>query len=142
MDQQDVYSMLLRGRDLLGRGHHHQAATVLERASLLEPEKTSIREDLARALYLSGQKARAGEEFARVVELDPSNDYAHFGLGLSLARAGDHEAAVEYLALAAAMRPDRKHYTDALRQVRATLKFRGYLPGGRPSVPPDAGPVS
>jgi hypothetical protein len=22
------------------------------------------------------------------------------------------------------MRPDRKHYTDALRQVRATLKFR------------------
>ena len=43
---------------------------------------------------------------------------------LSLARAGDHEAAAEYLALAAAMRPDRKHYTDALRQVRATLKFR------------------
>ncbi|MCW3035161.1 MAG: hypothetical protein JWM17_473, partial [Actinobacteria bacterium] len=43
MDQHDVYAMLLRGRDLLGRGHHHQAATVLERASLLEPEKTSIR---------------------------------------------------------------------------------------------------
>src|SRR5260370_59127 len=58
MDQQDVYAMLIRGRDLLGRGHHHQAATVLERASLLEPEKTSIREELARALYLSGQKAR------------------------------------------------------------------------------------
>jgi len=31
---------------------------------------------------------------------------------------------VEYLALAAAMRPDRKPYTDALREVRATLRAR------------------
>ena len=54
----------------------------------------------------------------------PSDDYAHFGLGLALARSGDHEAAAEYLALAAAMRPDRKPYTDALQQVRATLKAR------------------
>ena len=35
------------------------------------------------------------------------------------------------------MRPDRKHYTDALRQVRATLKFRG-TPGGTTPVPPMA----
>ena len=28
-------------------------------------------------------------EFARAVELDPVNDYAHFGLGLSLLRTGD-----------------------------------------------------
>ena len=74
-----------------------------------------------------------------IVEASPADDYAHFGLGLSLARAGDHAAAAEYLALAAAMRPDRKHYTDALRQVRATLKYRK-PPGGRPPVPPDAGP--
>jgi len=26
------------------------------------------------------------------------------------------------------MRPDRKHYTDALRQVRATIKFRRQAP--------------
>ena len=43
-------------------------------------------------------------------------------------RAGDHAAAAEYLALAAAMRPDRKPYTDALRQVRATLKSREQAP--------------
>jgi hypothetical protein len=58
------------------------------------------------------------------VEASPSDDYAHFGLGLALARTGDPEAAAEYLALAAAMRPDRKEYTDALRQVRATLEAR------------------
>ena len=117
MDQQDVYAMLLRGRDLLGRGHHHQAATVLERASLLEPEKTSIREELARALYLSGQKARAGEEFARVVELDPSNDYAHFGLGLCHAAAGNRKRALGHLKIAVAMRPDSEDYQHALARV-------------------------
>jgi Flp pilus assembly protein TadD len=117
MDQQDVYAMLLRGRDLLRRGHHHQAATVLERASLLEPEKTSIREDLARALYLSGQKARAGEEFARVVELDPSNDYAHFGLGLCHAASGNIKRALGHLKIAVAMRPDSEDYRHALSRL-------------------------
>ena len=59
-----------------------------------------------------------------IVEASPSDDYAHFGLGLALARSGDHAAAAEYLALAAAMRPDAAHYTEALRSVRATLRAR------------------
>jgi len=117
MDQPDVYAMLVRGRDLLGRGYHHQAATVLERASLLEPEKTSIREDLARALYMSGQKQRAGEEFARVVELDPCNDYAHFGLGLCQAAVGLRKRALGHLKIAVAMRPDSEDYRDALARL-------------------------
>jgi Flp pilus assembly protein TadD len=100
MDQQDVYAMLLRGRDLLGRGHHHQAATVLERASLLEPAKTSIREELA-----------------RVVELDPSNDYAHFGLGLCHAAAGNRKRALGHLKIAVAMRPDSEDYQHALARL-------------------------
>jgi len=100
--------MLIRGRDLLGRGYHHQAALVLERASLLEPEKTSIREDLARALY---------EEFARVVELDPSNDYAHFGLGLCHAAAGNTKRALGHLKIAVAMRPDSEDYRHALQRL-------------------------
>ncbi len=66
---------------------------------------------------------------AGLVEASPADDYANFGLGLALSRLGDHEAAVEYLALAAAMHPDRKPYTDALRQVRATLRSRKQPPG-------------
>ena len=59
------------------------------------------------------------------MEASPSDDYAHFGLGLALARTGDPAAAAEYLALAAAMRPDAAHYTEALRSVRATLRAQG-----------------
>ena len=141
-DPADVHTWYTTGMELLAKGSPAAAAHVLQRAVNAEPGSRSVREALARAQFDTGQYAAAADNFRRIVEASPTDDYAHFGLGLSLARAGDHEAAVEYLALAAAMRPDRKHYTDALRQVRATLKFRGYLPGGRPSVPPDAGPVS
>jgi tetratricopeptide (TPR) repeat protein len=141
-DPADVHTWYTTGMELLAKGSPAAAAHVLQRAVNAEPGSRSVREALARAQFDTGQYAAAADNFRQIVEASPTDDYAHFGLGLSLARAGDHEAAVEYLALAAAMRPDRKHYTDALRQVRATLKFRGYLPGQRPSVPPDAGPVS
>jgi hypothetical protein len=64
------------------------------------------------------------------VEASPSEDYAQFGLGLALARTGDPGAAAEHLALAAAMRPDLRHYSDALRGVRATLRARTERAGG------------
>jgi hypothetical protein len=58
------------------------------------------------------------------VEASPNDDYAQFGLGLALARTGDPGAAAEHLALAAAMQPDLRHYAEALRSVRATLRAR------------------
>ena len=66
------------------------------------------------------------------MDASPSDDYAQFGLGLALARTGDPGAAAEHLALAAAMRPNLRHYTDALRSVRATLRARSALREGRP----------
>ncbi|MGH2767633.1 MAG: tetratricopeptide repeat protein [Candidatus Methylomirabilales bacterium] len=110
----DAYGLLIRGRELLGSGHPHQAAIILERASRMEPKKSSIREALAQALYNSGQTHRAREEFARVVELDPSNDYAYFGLGLCQARMGNRQSALGQLKIAVAMRPDSEDYRRAL----------------------------
>ena len=124
-----MHAWYTTGMELLGKGSPAAAAQVLERAANAEPSSRSVREALARAQFDTGQYAAAAENFRAIVEASPTDDYAHFGLGLSLARAGNHEAAAEYLALAAAMRPDRKHYTDALRQVRATLKFRGFPRG-------------
>lgn len=123
-DPADVHAWYTTGMELLGKGSPAAAALVLQRAANAEPGSRSVREALARAQFDTGQYAAAADNFRAIVEASPADDYAHFGLGLSLARAGDHAAAAEYLALAAAMRPDRKHYTDALRQVRATLKFR------------------
>jgi Flp pilus assembly protein TadD len=111
--------------ELLGKGSPAAAAQVLQRASAAEPGARSVREALARAQFDAGWYTAAAANFRMIVEASPSDDYANFGLGLALARTGDHAAAAEYLALAAAMRPDAPHYTAALRQVRATLRARG-----------------
>lgn len=122
--QEDTYALYRRGMDLLGRGSPAAAAQLLERAAAAEPDSRSILEGLARAQFDTRHYEAAVGSFRRIVEASPSDDYAQFGLGLALSRTGDHSAAAEHLALAAAMRPDLRHYTEALRNVRATLRAR------------------
>jgi predicted Zn-dependent protease len=125
----DTYDLYQRGLELLGRGSAAAAAQVLERAAAAEPQSRSILEALARAQFDAGRYAAAAGNFRRIVEASPSDDYAQFGLGLALARTGDPGAAAEHLALAAAMQPHLRHYTDALRSVRATLRARAQAQG-------------
>ncbi|GAA3243271.1 tetratricopeptide repeat protein [Actinocorallia longicatena] len=120
----DVYDWYQRGLQLLTAGSAAAAVQLLARAADVEPHSPSIREALARALFGVRQYADAADCFRSIIETNPAEDYALFGLGLSLSRLGAFEAAVEHLALAAAMRPDNKHYTTALRQARATLNAR------------------
>jgi tetratricopeptide (TPR) repeat protein len=120
----DTYQLYQRGLDLLGRGSAAAAAQLLARAADAEPQSRSVLEALARAQFDAGQYQAAAGNFRRIVDASPSDDYAQFGLGLALSRTGDHGAAAEHLALAAAMRPNLRHYTDALRNVRATLRAR------------------
>jgi tetratricopeptide (TPR) repeat protein len=122
-DPSQIHAWYVQGLELLGKGSAAAAAQVLRRAALAVPDSRSVREALARAQFDTGQYTEAAGNFRAIVEASPAEDYAYFGLGLSLSRAGQHAAAVEYLALAAAMRP-LKHYTEALRQARATLEAR------------------
>ena len=120
----DTYDLYQRGLELLGRGSAAAAAQLLGRAAAAEPQSRSVLEALARAQFDAGQYAAAAGNFRRIVEASPNDDYAQFGLGLALARTGDPGAAAEHLALAAAMQPDLRHYAEALRSVRATLRAR------------------
>src|SRR5215813_356136 len=126
---EDTYALYRRGLDLLGRGSPAAAAQLLERAAAAEPESRSILEALGRAQFDTRRYEAAVGSFRRIVDASPSDDYAQFGLGLALARTGDHGEAAEHLALAAAMRPDLQHYTEALRSVRATLRAQGPVEG-------------
>lgn len=122
MDEDDAYEAYRDGRDLLSSGNPHAAVVALERARTLEPDKASVRETLARAYYRSARYDAAAAEFAIVVDLDPVNDYAHFGLGLALTRTGDLTGARRHLRIAAAMRPDRDDYRQALADVVGTVE--------------------
>jgi tetratricopeptide (TPR) repeat protein len=91
----------------------------LEQARDAAPEHGSVREALGRAYYGAGRPAAAEAEFAKALEIDPSNDYAHFGLALCLARGGEQALAVGHLRLAVAMRPSVAAYQHALSRVQA-----------------------
>jgi tetratricopeptide (TPR) repeat protein len=128
----DVYAWYRRGLDLLEAGDAAAAAQVLRHAVTAEPTAPSLREALARAEFDAGRYRDAAESFRRLLEAEPDNDYALFGLGLAESRLGQFVAAAEHLALAAAMRPDRAPYAEALRQARATLRAREAADGGPP----------
>ena len=115
----DVYEWFQRGAQLLADGNPAAAATLLTRAAEAEPGSRSILEALARAQYDAGRYGEAMESFTALIALAPTDDYAHFGLGLAASRAGELSVAAEHLALAVAMRPDLGHYSRALRGVRA-----------------------
>jgi len=117
LESESAYDLLARGSRLLRDGHPHQAALVLARAKLLEPEKGSIREALGRALLLAGRAREARREFAKAVQIDPVNDYAHFGLALACERTGERGRALAHLRLAVAMRPGVEDYERALARV-------------------------
>jgi Flp pilus assembly protein TadD len=112
-----AYESFRDGRELLESGNAHAAVVALERARALEPEKASVRETLARAYYRTARFDAAAAEFATAVELDPVNDYAHFGLGLALRKTHDLVGARRHLRIAAAMRPDNPDYRRVLAEV-------------------------
>src|SRR5436305_5296893 len=120
----DVYDWYVRGLQLLSSGNAAAAAALLEHAHRAEPGSRSIREALARAQYGAGAFRRARENFASIVAESPTEDYAHFGLGLASTRLGEHAEAVEHLALACAMRPENRDYDAALRRARAVRAAR------------------
>lgn len=108
------YELLVQGRDLLAARRSNEAVEVLQVARELEPEKGSVREALGRALYNSGDPARATKEFQAAVDLNPADDYAYFGLALCTARLGNRQRAAGLLKLALAMKPDSESYQRAL----------------------------
>ena len=112
----EAYARFQEGSRLLDSGNSHAAVVALERARDLEPEKGSIREALARAYFRSQRVEAARVEFEKVLELDPVNDYAHFGLGMCLLRKGDRAGARGHLKIATIMRPGDEAYQEALRQ--------------------------
>ncbi|MFD2093667.1 tetratricopeptide repeat protein [Blastococcus deserti] len=114
-----VYEWFQRGVQLLRNGDPAAAATLLARARAAEPGSRSILEALARAQYDTGRYQEAVVSFTALTAVSPTDDYAHFGLGLAASRAGELRLAAEHLALAVAMRPDLGHYSRALRGVRA-----------------------
>jgi tetratricopeptide (TPR) repeat protein len=103
MKEESVYDLFKRGEELLNTGNPAQAAVVLERARKQEPDRPSIRETLGRAYFSSGRYVRAAEQFQAVIELYPTDRYAHYCLGRCMEKLGFNELSRRHLRLAKAM---------------------------------------
>jgi tetratricopeptide (TPR) repeat protein len=134
-DRESAYELFQRGQELIRGRHHAQAAIVLERASRLEPNKGSILEALGRACFNSAQYQQALETFERLLEVDPSSPYAHFGLGQSLKRLGRPVEARPHLKLAVALDPRSSLYRGALARLGTGPAPRKRAPAGHDDDP-------
>jgi len=119
-DERDsAYELFRRGSRLLAEHHPGAASVLLERCLALEPGKASILEALGRAYFNQGNPGRAAERFQEIVDGNPLADYAHFGLGLSQARLGDHSQAGRHLRMAVFLQPENEDYRRALQRLEA-----------------------
>jgi Flp pilus assembly protein TadD len=119
-----LYDRYRRASALLESGSPDAAAVLLARLRIEDPGSTSVLEAHARALFDGHRYLEAAAAFGELVERSPAEDYAHYGLGLSLWRLQRFPEARDHLAMAFVMRPSRSEYGTALGQVKATLRSR------------------
>jgi tetratricopeptide (TPR) repeat protein len=120
----ETYDWFVRARSLHDAGDAAAAVQLLERAVRAEPAARSLREALGRAQFDARMFVEASVTFRSIVDEDPADHYAQFGLGASLVRAHDLDAAITHLAIAVALRPESKDYDLALKAARAGRRAR------------------
>ena len=110
----DAYDLYQQGRGHLKRGMAAQATVALEKAKKLEPDKASIREALGIAYFRIQRWHEAEAEFRAVVEISPTDDYAHYALGRTLEKQGRVAEANGHYKLASSMSPTTESYADRI----------------------------
>lgn len=101
--------------ELLSRRAPKEALELLEPALAAEPDNSGLLALRAWAYLIRAQLQRAEADLERLVEQDPSDDWAQHTLGRCLERQSRFEEALPHLRLAAAMSGDPDHGLAALR---------------------------
>ena len=113
----EAYDLFQEGRSRLRRGFAAQATVALEKAKRLEPDKASIREALGIAYFRIQRWQEAEAEFRAVLELSPTDDYAHYALGRALEKQGRDAEANGHYKLASSLSPQSETYAERIMQL-------------------------
>ena len=116
-ERTDAYELFQEGRKRLRGGMSAQATVPLEKAKRLEPQKASIREALGIAYFRLRRWEEAEAEFRAVLELAPTDDYAHYALGRALEQQGREAEANRHYKLASSMDPTSSRYAQRVREL-------------------------
>ena len=134
-DMSEAYDLFQEGRERLRKGMSAQATVPLEKAKRLEPDKASIREALGIAYFRLRRWEEAEAEFRAVLELSPTDDYAHYALGRTLEKQGRQAEANGHYKLASSMNPAERqlrepHPRARVRAVVQRVSRARVSPGG------------
>jgi Flp pilus assembly protein TadD len=113
----DTYELFQEGRQRLKNGMPAQATVPLEKAKRREPNKASIREALGIAYFRLRRYDEAEAEFRAMLDIAPTDDYAHYALGRCLEKQGREQEANGHYKLASSLRPGTEHYTSRIRDL-------------------------
>jgi Flp pilus assembly protein TadD len=113
----ETYDLYQQGRRHLAAGMAAQATVPLEKAKRREPNKASIREALGIAYFRIRRYEEAEREFREMLEISPSDDYAHYALGRCLEKRGKDAEANGHYKLASSLRPDSKRYSSRIKDL-------------------------
>ena len=117
MSEHETYDLFQQGKTHLKNGHAAQATVALEKAKRREPEKASIREALGIAYFRIHRWQEAESEFRAMLELAPTDDYAHYALGRCLEKQGKAHEANGHYKLAHSLRPESEDYASRIREL-------------------------
>ena len=112
----EAYDAFQEGRRRLRKGETAGATVALEKAKRLEPDKASIREALGIAYFRLRRWHEAEEEFRAVLELSPTDHYAHYALARALDKQGRLAEANGHYKLASFMDPASRRYAARIRE--------------------------
>jgi Flp pilus assembly protein TadD len=115
MSEHEIYDLFQQGRAHLRGGRPAQATVALEKAKRRAPDKASIREALGIAYFRIHRYEEAESEFRAMLELAPTDDYAHYALGRCLEKQGREREANGQYKLANAMRPGKADYESRIK---------------------------
>lgn len=101
----DILDLLAKGRLFRESGDPSTAARHFALAAAAEPDSRAVLTELALAQFQAAALGAAERTARRLVELDPSDAFAHVLLGRTLSRASRHREALPHLRMAAAMTP-------------------------------------
>jgi tetratricopeptide (TPR) repeat protein len=114
--EENTYALFCMAKDLMKKNDFLNASLLLEKAVAQEPEKGSIREALAICYFNMGFYGPSKAHFDRALQIDASNDFAHYGMGMCLLKEKSFNRALGHFKIAKFMKPGLRIYEDAIRR--------------------------
>jgi Flp pilus assembly protein TadD len=111
IETMEVFDAFRLGEELLDSRWPREAIRVLTKVVEAEPRNAAAWELMGRARFAAALLVPAEDAFRRLVELEPTSQWAHTALGLSLDRQSRHAEGAMFHRMAAAMGADPRDAT-------------------------------